>query len=145
MEKLPTKYLIITGITAFTGFLDSIYLTLHHYSGVELGCNLITGCDVVTRSSYATIFSIPLALLGVIFYATVLFLTVLSVDQKKKKIYKLLAKASLAGLPPSIYFVAVQAFILKSFCEFCLLSALTSTILFIVGVKYLKSNKRVIL
>ncbi|MBP9827306.1 hypothetical protein KBC99_02390, partial [Candidatus Saccharibacteria bacterium] len=40
---------------------------------------------------------------------------------------------SLIGLITSAYLTAIQAFIIKAWCQYCLLSALTTTLVFILS------------
>ncbi|MDP2812598.1 MAG: vitamin K epoxide reductase family protein, partial [bacterium] len=51
------------------GLADSLYLTKKHYSQ-EYTCSLldISNCESVLTSSYSTIFNIPIAVIGVIYY-----------------------------------------------------------------------------
>ena len=76
--KLPsswTKYLPLgIGVLAFLGFLDAVYLTVLHYKNAIPPCTIAHGCETVLTSSYATIFGIPIALIGAGFYLTVLIL-----------------------------------------------------------------------
>lgn len=125
-------------IISFLGFLDASYLTIAHYTGLALRCSVFTGCEQVTTSPYSVIFGVPLALLGMFYYLTMLLLTFFYFDSKKESLPKLIAWLSCAGFLATIWFVYLQLFVIKAICEYCMISATTSTLLFILGLIILK-------
>lgn len=120
-------------VVAFLGFIDASFLTAEHYSEMTPPCFIVQGCDVVTTSSYSKILGIPVSLLGALFYVSILILGIYYVDKKKSVALTLIHLATSAGFLMSLWFVYVQAFILKSWCLYCLFSAGTSTVLFVLG------------
>lgn len=116
------------------GFIDATYLTLQHYQQQPFTCSLTKGCDVVTSSVYSTIFNIPVALLGALYYLFLLGLVIFYFDTKKYAILTVLPWFTLLGFLFSIRFVYIQAIVLKAFCQYCLVSALTSTLLFFTAI-----------
>lgn len=118
-------------IFSFSGFLDATYLTVSHYAGTELNCTLTNGCGTVTTSEYATIGPIPVALLGMFFYFTMLISSLIYLDTKNEFTRKIISFLPITGLIASIYFVSLQLFVIKAICQYCMVSAATSTILFI--------------
>ncbi|MEK7673126.1 MAG: vitamin K epoxide reductase family protein [Patescibacteria group bacterium] len=139
---LPNWLIWSLVIIAFLGFLDATYLTVAHYTGMNLKCSIFDGCGIVTVSKYSAIFGIPVALLGTLYYFTVLLLTLLYFDTKKTELLKLLGAITIAGFVASIYFVYLQFFVIKALCQYCMLSALTSTILFVLGLFVWKNLKK---
>ncbi len=125
-------------VLALLGFADATYLTLKHYSGTPITCSLTHGCDIVTSSAYSEIFGIPVALLGALYYLSVILLSIFVLDRKNPKILRLISHFTWVGLGASVYFIIVQAFILNAWCQYCIGSAITSTSLFVVGMVYLK-------
>ena len=121
------------------GFLDAAYLTIEHYRGVVPPCAIVSGCAAVTTSQYSLIFGIPVALLGAIYYLLITALCILYFDTKQTKILKIIARLTILGLLASLYFVYLQAFIIHAWCLYCLGSAATSTILFILGLLTIRS------
>ncbi len=84
-------------------------------------------------SEHSVIFGIPTALFGSIYYLALFLLTVLYFDAKRELIIRLAAYATPIGFLASLYFIYLQLFVLKEICSYCMVSALTSTILFILG------------
>ncbi len=134
--------LIVYGfiLVSFLGFLDAGFLTVEHFRGAVPPCNITHGCEAVTTSVYSQILGIPVALLGALYYLTMFLGTILYLDTKRELILKLLAYFTITGLLFSLWFTFVQAVLLKAFCQYCLLSATTSTSLFIIGMTYLKKK-----
>lgn len=140
--ELPTWISSTWIIVALIGFIDATYLTIQHFQGQDVACSLVHGCNVVLTSSYSMIGSVPVALLGAGYYLVMLLGMVLYVDRKHIRVAASLGIISITGVLASAWFVYVQAVLLKSFCQYCLLSALTSTLLFILGMILLKKIKK---
>lgn len=119
-------------ITLFTliGFADASYLAAEHYLGAIPVCLVASGCETVLTSAYATIGPIPISLIGAGYYLA-LFLGSLSLlSRPNPNLLKWLVNLGGAGFAVSIGLVGIQAFILRAFCTYCLVSAATTTALF---------------
>jgi uncharacterized membrane protein len=125
-------------LVSFVGFLDASYLTIAHYTGVSLRCTVFNGCEQVTTSKYSEILGIPVALLGVLYYLTILLTTLFYFDSRKDCLPRYIAWATCAGMSASVWFVFLQVFIIKAICQYCMVSATTSTLLFIFGIIIIK-------
>jgi uncharacterized membrane protein len=66
-------------------------------------------------------------------------LAIYALDRKSVKVAKLASKLTWVGLLASLYLVFLQLFVIKSICIYCMVSAGSSTILFILGVLLLRS------
>src|SRR3972149_294511 len=124
---------IVFLIISFIGFLDSSYLTVQHYRGEPPSCAIFTGCETVAESKYAIVGPIPLALLGLLYYLAIFILTVAYFDTKKERLLLLAALFTIPGFLASVYFVYLQLFVIKAICLYCIISAVSSTILFGFG------------
>lgn len=124
--NLKNKFIIYSAIVAFLGFLDATYLTIIHYKNIIPPCT-IGSCETVLTSKYAVILGIPLALLGSLFYLSVIFVCLLILTNYKKIYLKIFYLLATMGFVASLILVGIQAIELKAFCQYCLLSAATST------------------
>ena len=119
----------LAAVVALVGVLDASYLTIEHLSGNSVRCMIVTGCDEVLQSSYATLpGGVPVAALGALAYFTVFSLATLSVfgyDFARRLLAPLVALMFLATL----WFLYLQAFRIHAFCAYCLLSAAVTTTL----------------
>ena len=73
--KRPKILLIIIALLSFLGFLDAAYLTIKHYQGILPPCS-VSGCENVLTSRYASVGSLPISLLGSIYYVAVITLSI---------------------------------------------------------------------
>jgi len=126
------------------GFLDAAYLSLEHFLGSVPPCSIVAGCEQVTTSSYATIAGIPVALLGALYYLTILVLAIVYLDTKREILLRVIARLTIVGFVASLMFVYIQLFVIGAICLYCMFSALTSTTLFVLGMFVLSKMKRVL-
>lgn len=114
---------------ALVGVLDASYLTAEHLSGNSVRCMVVTGCDEVLQSAYATLpGGVPVAALGAVAYFTVFSLATLSAfgyAGARRLLAPLVALMFLATL----WFLYLQAFVIRAYCVYCLLSAAVTTAL----------------
>ncbi|MFL6255114.1 MAG: vitamin K epoxide reductase family protein [Pyrinomonadaceae bacterium] len=116
-------------LVALLGLADAAYLTVEHMSGNSVRCMVVSGCDEVLQSSYATIAGgVPVAAVGLFAYFTVFSLATLALfgyDGARKLLTPLVAVMFLATL----WFLYLQAFVIRAFCTYCLISATVTTVL----------------
>lgn len=141
LQQFLSKYSWIFFIVAVLGFADATFLSIEHYRGEIPPCSLTGGCEKVTTSEYSTILGVPVAYTGFLYYLAVLVLLVLFVDLKKELFVKGLFALTTVGFLFSLYFTFLQFFVIKAICPYCLFSAGTSTILFLLCVWGARSNK----
>ena len=140
-SRIPSYILWALVALALIGFTDSAFLLAKRVSGAPIPCFITSGCDTVSKSPYSILFGVPLAAWGVIFYLGIGFLTLLYVDTKSLVVAKLIPVATALGFLSSAYFVYIQKFKIGAFCVYCILSALVSTLLFVLGVTIWKKLK----
>lgn len=121
-------------ILSIVGLFDSLLLTVEHYSRRGLPCSFTGGCERVLTSKWSEFFGIPISLGGVVFYGLILFLVVHSLVNKTPLNRFFMLFWSIIGFITSVYLTLIQAFIIKAWCQYCLLSALTTTLVFILSI-----------
>lgn len=122
----------VFSIFALVGLFDSVYLTIHHYTARPVPCSIVEGCEKVLTSEYATILNVPIAVFGALAYAFALVLAIL-IHYGYKRLWQFLLFQSFLMTAFSAWLVYLQAFVIESFCQFCLLSAGTSLTLFLIA------------
>jgi uncharacterized membrane protein len=142
------KWIIYTYVTiAALGLIDATYLTINHYRNTVPPC-FIGSCEQVLTSSYAAILGIPVAVFGVAYYLFILVCLVVYIESKampnamqphphesrKNKIMTAILVATVIGFLMSLYFFGIQALVIHDFCQYCLGSALFSTLMFVMSV-----------
>ncbi len=121
-------------ILAFGGILDSYYLTLEHFSGTIPPCvgGFFPDCGKVLTSPYSVVFGVPLALLGMIHYSILTLFIFLSIYTEKKLFIRILFLLTAFGMVVSLYLIFLQGFIIRALCQYCILSAFISFMLYFV-------------
>lgn len=135
MVKISRLLPFVVVILAFLGLLDSLYLTVEHYSGVIPPCTIhwwLTDCGKVLRSSYSEVFGIPLALIGVIHYSIEGIVALFAAIAKKRWVTVSLVGLSIVGAISSMYFVFLMLFVIRAICLYCFGSAIISFLLVIL-------------
>lgn len=122
-------------ILSLVGFIDATYLTFKHFTGEGVVCSLVSGCDEVLTSDYATLgnTNIPLSMLGSFYYLFIFILSVAFIDMKKVIFLKVITLLALLGTLLSLVLIYVQAFVIEAFCLYCLLSAVISLLILMLG------------
>jgi len=123
----------LIALVSLAGLTDSIYLTIEHISGRSVKCTIVSGCSEVLSSPYATVGGIPLALIGAAAYFSVFSLATLAAFEYKLAGTLLTLLAGLMFLT-TLWLLYLQAFVIGHFCQFCLVSALVTTILTVLVV-----------
>jgi uncharacterized membrane protein len=127
---------VVIAILAFIGMVDALYLSIKRNAG-PIPCHITRGCTDVLTSKYSEVASIPLSWFGLAFYVTVFSLAVFTVFEDPSRPSGVPLKAifyvSGVALIISGLLVGIQAFVLKAFCEYCLLSAALVLIIFLLS------------
>ena len=120
--KFRKAYAVIATLAA-AGIAVSSLSLYHHFSKSKTSfCDLgqAFNCDLVNRSSYSTVFGVPVALIGIIGY--LLILAFATVYREKAETPFLLAAAAVAGLAFAFRLTYIEAFVLNAWCLLCLSS-----------------------
>lgn len=127
VAKLP----LLAAIVALAGLADAIYLTIKHYTGEQVPCSIVAGCEQVLTSSYAEIAGIPLAIFGAAAYFAAFALAILAAFGNRL-MWTLFGVQVILMAIFTAWLVYLQAFVIEAFCQFCLLSAATTLIMLII-------------
>ena len=131
LTTIPKGAAILVLIAGFIGFADATYLSVLHFTNQIPNCFVLGGCELVTTSKYAVIAGVPMALLGAIYYLAVFVLSVAYLDSRKIVLMKIIGGFSVLSFLMSVTLVYLQLFVIHSICPYCMLSALTSTTIFV--------------
>jgi len=128
VAKLP----LLAAAVALIGLIDSIYLTIKHYTGEKVPCSIVEGCEQVLTSSYAEVAGFPLAAFGAIAYFIAFSLAILAAFGNRLMWTLFTIQAVLMTIF-TIWLFYLQAYVIGAFCQFCLLSAATTVTLFFIA------------
>lgn len=108
---------LIARFFAIIGFADAVFLTAQHYLGKIPPCSVVSGCESVLTSQYATILGVPIALLGAFFYLAILI--------------RPMRWLAVLGFLASLILLYIQIFTIGALCVYCMVSLVTSTGIFV--------------
>jgi len=127
---------------AVLGLADATYLTVEHYRNVIPVCVIAKGCDTVLTSSYATVFGVPTAAFGIVFYLAMTVSAIAYIDKPSPRIrYALLVLAS-SALLVSAGLLYIQLEVLRAICIYCMTSIGSTTALWLLSVAFFRLEPR---
>lgn len=112
----------LIALLSLGGLADAIFLTIEHITGQSVRCTIIAGCSEVLSSSYAVVAGFPLASIGALAYFSVFSLAILALFGYRIAGQLLIPLVVMMSLV-SLWLVYLQAFEIRAFCQYCLLSA----------------------
>ncbi len=124
-SKLP----IIAVMVALIGLADSVYLTVQHLTAAPVPCSIISGCETVLTSAYADMAGVPTAAFGAAAYFAAFSLALLAAFGNRAA-WMLFGVLSIGMAAFTLWLLYLQGFVIGAFCQFCLISALTTFVLF---------------
>lgn len=112
---------------ACIGISETVYLIRKNHADEKPFCVLGETCQIVLQSKYKKTFGIPNEILGVFFYAVVALITALLViEVEPLYLFEGAARGLIfAGAFMSCYFLFLQWRVIKAWCFWCVMSALT--------------------
>lgn len=122
------KYDIIV-LFSVLGLAVSLYLVLTKALGITVPCSFTGGCETVLSSKYSSLFGVPLAVLGVVFFSGSVFFSLLAnhYDSVRKFLTYYLGLGALFSLG----FLFIQFFVIKQICQYCLVTDLIAILILI--------------
>ena len=131
---------VLAAIVALIGLADAVYLTVHHLTAVPVPCSILSGCETVLTSQYAEIAGVPLAAFGALAYFVAFSLAIFAAFGNRTMWTLFGIQVTLMSLFTA-WLIYLQAFVIGAFCQFCLLSAVTTfTLLFLFVISKLRGR-----
>ncbi len=108
----------LTPVLSVAGVLVAAYLTYVHYEHDALVCG-VGDCALVQTSAYATLAGVPIAVLGLVMYVTMLALGIIRAMNLRwqEPITAILFSLSLTGLLYAIYLTYVEIWVIDAICQ----------------------------
>ena len=128
----PTYLLMLSVI----GFAVSFYIYYSKKYDKPLYCPVGGDCDAVVKSKYGKTFGIENTVPGMLYYVLIfVYGIVVFINRNLFKgdiIYYSLVSASIGSVLFSVYLTGVQAFVLKKWCDYCIVSSIASVLILIM-------------
>jgi uncharacterized membrane protein len=113
------------------GLAVASYLTYVHYAGIKPACTAGESCTKVQTSVYSHLAGVPVALMGLIGYITILGL-LLAPESETTRFAT--AAVTTVGFGFSAYLTYRELFSIHAICEWCVSSAVIMTLLLCLAV-----------
>jgi uncharacterized membrane protein len=130
-------------LLALAGLGVSGYLTWTHLTNQAIACGGSQDCDLVQQSAYSAVLGIPVALLGMLAYATLLALLFLRgrlPEAWDAYIPLAVFGISLIGVLYSAYLTYLEFYVIYAICRWCVSSAVIITAIFLLSLPDLRSG-----
>ena len=123
-------------ILVVIGILVSSYMTIYKLTNNNSMCLGSGDCSTVNASKYSEIYGIPVGLVGVAGYTSILVMLLLEnrSDFLRRNATLFIFGLSLTGFLFTLYLIYIEFAILKAVCPFCLTSQVVMTIIFVMSV-----------
>jgi uncharacterized membrane protein len=128
-------------VIALLGVLEAGYLTYAHYNLGALAClgghHGVSTCEQVQSSAYSRLAGIPVAILGLVGYVSILGSLLIKGELGRGTGFCI----ALIGCGFSLYLTYRELFTLKEICEWCVGSATLMTILMVLtAIRFLRGE-----
>ncbi len=157
------KWYFLQLFFAAAGALTSLYLLVHHNrlkSGIQDSSSLCSfgpyaDCNAVNSSAFAEVLGVPVAAAGVLYFLLLFLLGLFQPPHSKgfERTQAWMAWLALLALSVDLWLTGVQAFVLQSFCLFCVFTYVCTAAHLALnwamapkdrkkGLRFLRSDKR---
>jgi uncharacterized membrane protein len=115
--------------------------------GATLSCGASSGCETVKNSEYAKLAGIPLPVIGLSSYLSLLILTLLQghqvVTSHGWSAYVALAifGIAVAGVLYSAYLTYIELYVIYAICRWCIASAIIMVAIFLLSIFNLRNSQ----
>ncbi len=136
------NYKRIISALAVVGLFIMSYLTYIHYANSQSFCDIseTVSCDVVTTSLYSEIFGLPVAILGLGYFAFVLWQIF---SNKQEQSLQNIFFITIFVLVPSLYLSSLELLVIKAICILCESSKLIMVAILITSFLSIHKNKKI--
>ncbi len=133
-EEVPRWPGIVGTVASLVGLGVAGYLTYEHYtSSSSLACsdNGVVNCLKVTTSSYSAVLGVPVAVLGLVFFAVMLVLQLPPLWRRHEPAIRIGRLAwAVVGLGTVLYLLYAELFAIDAICLWCTSVHVLSLVLF---------------
>lgn len=131
-------------LLSLVGLLISGYLTMYKLGYLGAIQCTIGGCEKVQSSRYSYFLGQPVSLWGMGAYVALLVLAVLGVQPRfarERWVALALFGVSAVGVAFSGYLTYLEAFVIHAWCQWCVISAILITLIFLLSIPGLRQAR----
>lgn len=127
---------MLVALVALTGVFVALYLTLYKLGYIGTLACAVGSCETVQTSKWATLLGYPVGAWGVAYYVGVLAIALLGLTARwadSRGLSDVLLAVTTFGLLFSIWLTYLELFVIHAICQWCVVSAILATILFVLS------------
>ena len=143
MSAAARKLFLSIAVLAVLGIaVSSVSLDHHFRKSKTTYCDFgqSFNCDIVNRSEYSTVAGVPVALIGILGYASLLAFA--TFYREKAETPGILVIGSIVGLGFALYLTYIEKYVLFAWCILCLTSLAVILLIAILSVTLLMRTMR---
>lgn len=123
-------------LLSLIGALVAAYLVAHSFGLTgPLVCG-IGECETVQSSRWAKVGPVPVSLIGLVGYLALLALSLLGLQPERRAsrgLSGLILAGSSFGFAASLWLTYLEAFVIRAWCQWCVISAVLMTLIFVAS------------
>jgi uncharacterized membrane protein len=126
---------MLAALTALAGVFVALYLSLFKLGYIGTLVCAVGSCEVVQTSRWASLLGIPVAVWGVAFYVAVLGVALAGLSPAltdSRRLSRLLVAITGTGVLFSAWLTYLELFVINAICQWCVISAILATLLFVI-------------
>jgi uncharacterized membrane protein len=127
---------MLVALVALAGVFVALYLTLYKLGYIGTLACAVGSCETVQTSKWATFLGFPVGGWGVAYYLGVLALGLIGLTGRyadSRRLSDILIGVTGFGLLFSLWLTYLELFVIHAICQWCVISAILATILFILS------------
>jgi len=127
---------MLVALVALAGVFIALYLTLYKLGYIGTLACAVGSCETVQTSKWATFLGYPVGAWGVAYYIGVLALAIAGLTGRfadSRRLSEILVAVTTIGLVFSLWLTYLELFVIHAICQWCVISAILATILFILS------------
>lgn len=126
---------MLAALIALAGVFVALYLTLYKLGYIGTLACAVGSCETVQTSKWATFLGFPVAMWGVGYYVAVLVISIAGLMPPladRRNVSQLLVGITGVGMLFSLWLTYLELFVIDAICQWCVISAILATTLFVV-------------
>jgi uncharacterized membrane protein len=128
---------MLAALVSLAGVFVALYLTLYKLGYVGTLVCAVGSCETVQTSRWATLLGFPVATWGVAFYVAALAVSLWGLSDAmadSRRLSQALVVMTGVGVLFSLWLTYLELFVIHAICQWCVISAVLVTVLFIISV-----------
>ena len=127
---------MLAALLALAGMFVALYLTLYKLGYIGTLACAVGSCETVQTSKWATFLGVPVGAWGVAYYVGVVVVALVGLTpsmSERLDVSRVLVGMTGVGLLFSLWLTYLELFVIHAICQWCVISAIIATGLFVVS------------